>query len=115
MSSTLDIEIQGAQPMTPELAREILYRFLTEEELRVRFATKNRDAMRASIKLGEEPKGHRVEWVTAVSNALVDMLMECGEQFNQLYPYDTVLVGDYLDVLATTRGRFIKAGGGNPE
>lgn len=101
------------KPMTPDLARDILYRFLTEEEVRIRFATKNREAMHAQIESGEEPTGHRMEWVVACSNALIELLLSCGKSFNQMYPYDSILLGDYLDVLATTRGRFIEVAEGN--
>jgi hypothetical protein len=102
-------------PQTPlvvdaALARNLLWRFVTEEDSRQRFAKKNREAMHAQLETGNAT-GHRAEWVVASSNALVDALMRTAHEFNGTYPYDIVLLGDFLDVLSTTKARFLRAAG----
>jgi hypothetical protein len=111
MTVSEELQVRKHPITDPDKARDVLYRFLTEEAVRVRFATRNREAMHAAIQRGEEPEGHRVDWVVAASNALVDVLMAAAQSFNEVYPYDTILLGDFLDVVATTRGRLIKASG----
>jgi len=93
-----------------DLAREILRRFCTEDEVRVKFATKSREALHEAR--GEEPQGHRVEWVTATTGKVVKALLEAAEEFNGTYPYDIILLGDFLDVLATVKGRLVRSAEG---
>lgn len=97
--------------MTPDLARNILWRFVTEAESRVKFANKSRASVHAQIERGEMATGHRAEWVVDTSNALVDALMKAGHDFNGTYPYDVAMLGDFLDVLTTTKARFLAAAG----
>jgi hypothetical protein len=98
-------------PIDADLARNILWRFLTEENLRIAFATKNREAMHASVKAGKEPLGHRVEFVVNSSNFVIAKLLELAKTYNDTYPYDTVLLSDFLDIIATSRARFLHTAG----
>jgi hypothetical protein len=98
--------------MTPDLARTILHRFIVEHEQRQRYAKADRDRMHAMLERGENPTGHRAEWVRQSSTAVVEALLRVSQEYNLIYPYDIVLVGDLLDVLVTTRRRFTDAVGG---
>jgi hypothetical protein len=101
--------LPGATDITPDVARTILWRYVTEAESRKRFAIKSREAMYKQLTSGQRATGARAEWIMAASNALVDMLLARGANFNATYPYDMVMLGDFLDVLATTRERFVDA------
>src|SRR5271170_4879045 len=109
------IAVVHQQRIDADLARDNLRRFLTEEATRMRYAKRSRDSMHAQIQAGAEPSGHRVEWVVAAADAVAEVLMQYAQGFNDTYPYDTVLLGDFLDVIATTRGRFLKAAGVKPQ
>lgn len=104
-------DLTPKRALTSDLARDILKRFITEEEVRRRFAAKNRKSMHEQINRGEEPTGHRMEFICETVKQVVDTLMKSAEKYNQTYPYDIVLLGDYLDILATTRARFLAAAG----
>lgn len=108
-------DLTPQRPITADVARDILRRFITEEQVKQRFAAKNRKAMHESIAAGVNPSGHRAEWICSAVASLVDQLMEKAEEFNKTYPYDIVLLGDYLDILATTKSRFLAAAGINEE
>jgi hypothetical protein len=101
--------VPGPVTLDADAARNILWRYVTEAESRRRFAVASRAAMYKQLTSGERATGARAEWIMAASNALVDLLLARGQGYNSTYPYDMVMLGDFLDVLATTRERFVDA------
>ena len=98
--------------ITKDLARDILRRFVVEEEARIVFARRNREHLHAQIARGEPTTGPRAEWLLGSAQQVFELLLECGQVYDNTYPYDTITLGDFLDAIATARGHFVKAAGG---
>lgn len=108
--------LQLPQPdITPDIARDVLRRFVVAEGQRIAFARRSRKAMHADIDAKREPQGHRPDFLAACADTVIEALLECGKTFEGTYSYDTILLGDYLDILATARARFVRAAGGEQE
>ncbi len=103
------VDRRVATAVTAETAPALLHKYLTSEASRKAYAQASRKAMHTTVAAGEQPQGHRPDFVVQLAAAVVEMLVDAGEQYKFLYPYDTVLVADFLDVLATARGRVLRA------
>jgi hypothetical protein len=81
---------------------EILYHTVTSKDVKLRYGLSKRAEIMAALKRGEKVGGYRVQFILRARNAIVDTLMEVGQEFNTANPHDLVSLQDFGDVLTTT-------------
>lgn len=86
-------------------ASRILLKFVTDKDAKLRYGLQRRAEMFKRMADGEEPSGYRAEWIKTSVNAVLKTLIEKAQEFNAMYPQDTISTKDFLDVLATTANR----------
>lgn len=87
--------------MTPTQISEILFKVVSDEKLALQRGLKDRERISAIIARGEEPYGHRVDWLRDTAHALNETLMVQAKKFNTAYPGDKISVQDLIDALET--------------
>jgi hypothetical protein len=90
-------------------ANQILYRFRTDKNAKLRHGAKLRAEMVALLQQGKEPSGYRVDWIVETVNELIAWLGTRAVEFGQRYPQDAVSADDLSDVLATAQSRIKRA------
>lgn len=92
---------------TMKNANRILLRFVTDQEGKVRYGLRQRQAYFEAMERGEEPKGYRVEFVSQTANQIFSWLAERAQEFNRQYPQDRLSTEDFKDILATAHARLV--------
>jgi hypothetical protein len=87
--------------MDPSKVAEVLYRISTSQTDALQRGLRDRQRISDAIARGEQPLGHRVDWIRDSAMELNQTLMECARRFNERYPSDKASVQDLADVLAT--------------
>lgn len=90
-------------------AAEILYRTVTDQQVKLAFGARKRTQIKEALERGEAPRNYRTEWIREARGQVVDCLQKAAADFNKRFPHDACSVMDLLDVLATTHYQFQRA------
>lgn len=85
---------------TIQAANEILLRFVTDVDAKLRFGAKMRQQIVDALDKGEDPKGYRWDFLNETSTNLFAWLAERAQEFDAAYPQDKVSAQDMADILA---------------
>ncbi len=88
-------------------ANQILIRFVSDLEAKVRYGLKQRQAYHEAVERGEEPRDYRSDFLNKMANEIFGWLGERGQEFSKLYPQDRLSVEDFKDVLITAHARLV--------
>lgn len=102
LPETVVTEIDDA---TLDNAIDVLRRFVGDNEAKLRYGMKQREAIRQQIAKGERPNHYRYEWLLVTVKDLFAFLGDRMEKFNQDYPADRISAQDLYDVLNTALTR----------
>lgn len=96
--------------MTPTEISAVLYRITTDNSKSLERGLKDRERIAKSIGRGEDPVGHRVDFLRDAAHKVNELLLECAKEFNARYPADRISVPDLGDVLVTLLASYQKNG-----
>ena len=85
---------------TVHAANEILLRFVTDVDAKLRYGAKMRQAIVDALDRGEDPKGYRWDFLNEASTGLFAWLAERAEEFDTAYPQDKISAQDLADILS---------------
>jgi hypothetical protein len=93
---------------TYKKANQILLRFVTDIEGKLRYGARIRLQMHETLNRGEDPNNYRSEFIAKASTELFGWLALKAEEFNELYPHDRMSSEDFSDILATAQFKLSK-------
>jgi hypothetical protein len=92
--------------MTQEEVATTLFAIVSDKTKAIQRGARDRERIAQTIARGEEPYGHRVDWIQEAAEAVNQALMIKAREFNDRYPGDRISVQDMLDALATLAGGY---------
>ncbi len=88
-------------------ANRILLRFVDDEDAKVRYGLKLRQAYFEAIERGEVPNDYRSTYISDVANRIFGWLADQAEDFEKRYPQDRLSSEDLKDILLTAHSRLV--------
>jgi hypothetical protein len=84
-----------------KFAADILYKFVTSKEQRLKYGATARQDMQKALKDGKKVEGYRAEWILKAMDEVIKALVKSSEKFNNTYFHDMISVDDMKDVLTS--------------
>ena len=83
---------------------EILWAARTDDQVRLRYASRIRANIRERLSRGDETvvSHYRYLWLKETRDAIINILDSSREIFANQHPYDQISIQDYFDVLTAT-------------
>lgn len=83
-------------------AADVLYKFATSKEKRLKYGAEQRAIMQQALKDGKKIETYRTEWIIKSMDEVIKVLIKSSERFNNTYFHDMISVDDLKDVLTST-------------
>lgn len=80
---------------------DILHKFVTSKEQRLKYGAEARADMQKDLKAGKKVEGYRADWIIKAMDEVVKTLVKSAERFNNTYFHDMISVDDMKDVLTS--------------
>ncbi len=90
---------------TLDNAIDVLRRFVSDNDAKLRYGLAQRELLRAQIARGERPQHYRYEWLLVTVKDLFEFLGDRCQKFNADHPADRCSQQDLYDVLNTALTR----------
>lgn len=88
-------------------ANEVLVRFVSDIDAKLRYGLRQRQAYFDAIERGEDPSNYRVNFISQTANEIFGWLAEKGREFAQRFPQDRLSTEDLKDILITAHARLV--------
>ncbi len=88
-----------------KFASDVLYKFVTSKESRLKYGATKRQEMQQSLKAGKKVEGYRAEWILKAMEDVMRTLIKSSEKFNNTYFHDMISVDDMKDVFTSALNR----------
>jgi hypothetical protein len=89
-------------------ATNVLYKFVTSKESRLKNGASLRQKMQKALKEGKKVDGYRADWILKSMNEVLKTLAKSAEKFNNTNFHDMISVADMTDVLQSCVNRLNK-------
>lgn len=92
-----------------KFALDVLHKFVTSKEQRLKYGAERRSEMQAAIKDGKKVEGYRAEWILRAMDDVIKVLVKSAEKFNNTYFHDMISLEDMKDVLTSSMNKLNNA------
>lgn len=89
-------------------ATDVLYKFVTSTESRLKYGATKRQEMHKSLQAGQKIEGYRADWIMKSMEELMKTLVKSAERFNNTYFHDMISIEDMKDVFTTALNKLNK-------
>lgn len=92
---------------TLKKANEIMIRFVSDTEAKVRYGLRQRQEFHESMEKGTAIRNYRSEYILKLTYEIFGWFAEKAEEFAAQYPQDRITTEDLKDILVTAHGRLM--------